>query len=87
MQQLQPPVSPPSIQDSGGQCAGARIHALLEMKYEEPWHMSKPHLFLRRFFRFCLFFSCFNSLALSSSDNSSTNCSSRLMPCIFSTAI
>lgn len=49
--------------------------------------MSKPHLFLRRFLRFCLFFSSFSSLARSSSDSSSTNCSSRLMPCIFSTAI
>lgn len=48
---------------------------------------SKPHLFLRRFLRFCLFFSSFSSLARSSSDSSSTSCSSRLMPCIFSTAI
>lgn len=49
--------------------------------------MSKPHLFLRLFLRFCLFFSCLSSFARSSSESSSHSCSSRLIPCTFSTAI
>lgn len=49
--------------------------------------MSKSHLFLRLFLRFCLFFSCLSSFTRSSSDSSSQSCSSRLIPCTFSTAI